>query len=44
MIQFLEFLDWCWYAYKTELFGFIAISILIWIVYCIIKQGGIAVG
>jgi hypothetical protein len=39
-----EFLEWCWYAYKTELFCFIGGAIIIWIIYCLIKQGGFAVG
>ena len=39
-----ELLWWYWYAYKGELFMFIFVAFICWIVYCIIKQEGLGVG
>ncbi len=39
-----EHLWWYWFAYKTELFVFISIAIIGWLIYCFVRQQGFGVG
>jgi hypothetical protein len=42
--NWVVWLDWCFYAYRTELYIALGGAILGWLLFCFIKQGYPTVG